>query len=244
VAAVRPELEGLPEALGAVLHGSHAHGTAREDSDVDLVCVTSDGMFCKEIRLIEGREVEIQKIPIQQLRFDLEKLNKPFTVRAFANCRVLFDRDGTVKALCDTARGKWEKGAPPAGKTEVLLGMSYFRHHLEELERLARDPERNRVAIEGVLAETFFWAVRAHFRARGRWLTKISQAVEQLRTDDPDFWELARDYAEADDVKKKILLIERMIQRSLEPVGPLIVEYETPRVPAEVMMARGGADPG
>jgi len=244
VARVRPELEALPEAVGAILHGSHAQGTAREDSDVDFVCVTSDGMFSKEIRLIEGREVEIQKFPVEQIRFDLGKLHKPFTVRAFSNCRILFDRDGTVVELCETARRKWEKGAPPPSQVEVLLGKSYLRHHLEDLKRLAQDPERNRVPMAGLLAEAFFWTVRAHLRARGKWLTKISHALEVIREEDPEFWRLAEEYSRTADVKEKTSLLERMIERAMEPVGGLIVEYQTPRIPADVMMARGNTTAG
>jgi predicted nucleotidyltransferase len=244
VARVKPELEALPEAVGAILHGSHAQGTAREDSDVDFVCVTSDGMFCKEIRLIEGREVEIQKFPVEQIRFDLVKLHKPFTVRAFSNCRVLFDRDGTVAELCETARKKWERGAPPPSQVEVLLGKSYLRHHLEDLKRLGEDPVRNRVPMEGLLAEAFFWTVRAHLRARGRWLTKISHALEVIREEDPEFWEMAEEYSGTAAVKEKAALMERMVERAMEPVGELVVEYETPRIPADVIMARGDTTGG
>jgi len=241
---IRAELEALPEALGAVLHGSHAQGTAREDSDVDLICVTDGTWYSKEIRLIDGFEVEIQKIPHDQIRYDLEKMKKPFTVRAFAACRILFDRNGVVADLCATADELWRRGAPPPTETEILFGKSYLRHHLEELERLMEDPEGNRVAVEGVLAETLLMTLRAYFRARGRWPNKVSTALRQIREIDPEFWSLCERYGDARELPEKIAVMREMVEGAIEPVGTLVVEYETPRVPAQFSVLRAEAEVG
>ena len=65
------ELQGESYALGGLLHGSFASGSQHEKSDVDLLCVTDADWYSKEIREVEGFEVEIQKVPEKKVRSDL-----------------------------------------------------------------------------------------------------------------------------------------------------------------------------
>jgi hypothetical protein len=95
-----------------------------------------------------------------------------------------------------------------------------------------------------VLGEALMMAVRAHFRARNRWTDKTGSALEQLREKDPEFWSLATRYAETQDIRERISLIRSIIERALEPVGHLVVEYQTPPIPAQFFMMGGQGDPG
>ena len=65
------ELKGEDYSMGALLHGSFAVGRQHPESDVDILCVTNTDWLSKEIRQIEGMEVEIQRIPEPKVRRDL-----------------------------------------------------------------------------------------------------------------------------------------------------------------------------
>jgi predicted nucleotidyltransferase len=101
---LEPELNELleqaksdPDAVGLVLIGSFASGTADEQSDVDVLYVMRDGATPPK-RERSGR-VDLIPTTLDRLRNATDWF-KP----ALAHARVLFDRDGEVAAAIESAQ--------------------------------------------------------------------------------------------------------------------------------------------
>jgi predicted nucleotidyltransferase len=237
---VTEELRAAPEALGAILHGSHVRGTARQDSDVDFLCVMDSSWMDKEIRIVQGIEVEIQRMPYKGVFEDIAgRQPKPFTVASFADCRILFDQEGKIADLCQRAKETWKKGPSKPPSVEVLFGKSYLRHHLEEIDRLKGMTPQSRFPLEATISQTFLVAVRAFFRARGLWILKISDALAEIHGIDREFAALVQDYIDAPTLEGRIESLRKIVMHAISPLGELTIEYKTPRVTAENLPGAG-----
>ncbi len=237
---VTAELKSTPEAVGAILHGSYARGTARPDSDMDFLCAVDTPWMDKEIRLTQGIEVEIQRMPLRNLHGDITGRDpKPFTVATFAECRILFDQDGIIADLCGKAKEIWDKGPTEPSSVEVFFGKSYIRHHLDEIERLKDLMPESRFPLEALFSQAFLVSIRAFFRARGFWLLKISDALAEINTIDPEFASVVRGYIEAPDLESRIEYLKRVAAYAIRPLGELTVEYKTPRISVDMLPGAG-----
>lgn len=230
---ITEELKKAPEAVGAILHGSYARGTARADSDMDFLCVLDTTWMDKEIRIVDGIEVEIQRMPLSNLSDDIEGAQpKPFTVASLMDCRILFDSDGQVAKLREKAQERWKKGPPNAPLPEVLFGKSYLRHHLEEIDRLQQSGLKGRIPLEATIYQTFLAGIRAFFRARNLWLLKISDSLADIENIDPEFAGLVKDYVGTEALDSRIELLKEIVEYAIRPLGTTKVEYKTPRISA------------
>ena len=223
------EFKNDNQSIGAVLHGSHAKGQAHSKSDVDIMCVTEENWFSKEIRLMEGIEVEIQRFPLEKLQKDINR-KVVFFVRTFSYAKILFDTDGKLESLCKIAKEIYEKGPPDPNTIEVLLGKSFLRHRLEELDRCLEINENN-IILQIIEIQTFIAAIEAYHRLRNMWKTKTSIALKGLPERDPEFWRLCHSFFNTEEDKAKVETLKQMVEYALKPVGDLEIEYETPKIP-------------
>ena len=221
--------EGL---IGVIIHGSFANGTAHEESDVDILCITDGDWISKEIRMIDGREVEIQKIPLEKIKRDLDK-RVVFIARVFKGGKILVDSNGKLEELHQKAKEIWVKGPEKATRVEVLLGKSFLRHRLEEINRLLKNPEKN-PQVKLVVFQTFQAVLEAFQRLRGHWKNRTSTFLKDLPEIDPVFWGFCSEFFETEDYFVRRDLLIKMVDYALEPVGGIAeVEYETPKIPAK-----------
>lgn len=226
------ELMGEKECIGVILHGSYARGTAHSQSDVDILCVTSADWFSKEIRRIDGKEVEIQIFPIEKIQRDFQK-GMPFMIFAFLGAIILEDTDSQISQLCEKAREIWKKGPKEAKKIEILLGKSFLRHRLEEIDRLSKNPD-DQGTLKLFCFLTFQAVLEAFQRLRGYWKDKTAHFMKDLPQKDPVFWEKCSKFLNSEENSERVETLKELVEYALEPVGGISdVEYKTPRIPAK-----------
>jgi hypothetical protein len=171
-----PVLAGLvaeaatdPERVGLLLHGSRAAGTARPDSDYDLICVVSDAEFERRMKAgarYERRggtpEVDILYQGLSRLR---ERAQHPdeYTSTYFPNARLLFDRDGAVARVLATMRAVADQQAG-----ERL--MDYYDTYCVMFIRSLKAWRRGDVlAARMDSAESAAYLIRTLYAAQSRW---------------------------------------------------------------------------
>ncbi len=71
LAKITEELKADKNTVGVFVHGSYAQGRMHENSDLDVMCITDADWFSKEIRIVDGMEVEIQRMPEVKIVSDL-----------------------------------------------------------------------------------------------------------------------------------------------------------------------------
>lgn len=101
--------------LGAVLTGSYATGNFHESSDVDLFIVADNSITWRERGniLVDGVMIEYFINPLRQVLAELDAAfaeNSLATTQMFANCKILYDTDGTVAAIVERAKRELTTG--------------------------------------------------------------------------------------------------------------------------------------
>jgi predicted nucleotidyltransferase len=94
------ELKDRPDVLGVILFGSWARGNNRQDSDVDLVVILSEGYR----RTVEYRGEQAFEIiyTTEKSALDYWDSHKDDCAGLWGVAKVLYDKDGSVKRLQDT----------------------------------------------------------------------------------------------------------------------------------------------
>lgn len=233
IRSVVQELEGEDYSIGGLLHGSYAAGKQHPESDVDILCVTNAEWLSKEIRQIDGMEVEIQKIPEEKVRRDLthrSATNNNFTLSIFCEGRVLFDKNGLMGALLDEAKASWRQGPPKPSPFEICMGRSFFRHRMEEVRRLVKEDQPPGLA-RAMMNLLFFNAVYGYCKTHEKWAIKLRHLMKRLQADDPEFYGLCASFLASTSNDEGLRWMERIVDAVMEPVGWGNPFYETPRVP-------------
>ncbi|MBR5501615.1 MAG: nucleotidyltransferase domain-containing protein [Oscillospiraceae bacterium] len=111
--------------LGAILTGSYATGNNHDSSDVDLFIVANDTVTWRERgnMLVDGVMIEYFINPLRQVLAELDAAfseNSLATTQMFANCKILYDIDGSIAAIVERAKNDLENG-------EIAPASSYGR---------------------------------------------------------------------------------------------------------------------
>lgn len=231
--SVVQELQGEDYSVGGLLHGSFAAGQAHPESDVDILCVTNADWLSKEIRQIDGLEVEIQKIPESKIRRDLghrSATNNNFTLTILCEGRVLFDKQGCMRSLVEEANTLWQNGPPKPSPFEVCMGRSFFRHRLEEVRRLVREDDPPGFA-RAKMDLLFFNAVYGYCKTHEKWASKLRHLMKRFEAEAPEFHALCVAFLSSASNDEGLKWIESIVEAVMEPVGWGSRFYETPRVP-------------
>jgi hypothetical protein len=169
LAALVAEAAADPDRVGLLLHGSRAAGTARTDSDYDLICVLTDAAF--ERRLADGTRSERREgVPavdllyqgLTHLRSRSRRVDE-YTSTYFPKARLLFDRDGSVAEALAAMRvfaDTW------AGERVMDYYDRYCTMFIRSLKSWRRgDPLAARLDA----TESAIYLVRTLYAAQGRW---------------------------------------------------------------------------
>lgn len=100
------------DVVGIVLGGSYARGDATRYSDVDIACFTKDAQKQQKKQFFyrDERLVSIATKNETAIRADMLKPNAAiWVVPGLSDCRILLDKDGSVRRLLNDIRAfKWE----------------------------------------------------------------------------------------------------------------------------------------
>jgi hypothetical protein len=112
------EVEADPSTLGLVLHGSHASGVGRPDSDFDLVRVVTDEEY--ERRVVHAK-----------------RGNKDVLLQTPTRLRRLADERGWWTASFSSTRASWRSSGSSEARVEELMNARGFAHEWgDDLEPL------------------------------------------------------------------------------------------------------------
>ena len=162
---MEPELHALlerarndPEAVGLVLIGSYAAGTADDESDLDVLYVLRSGPLPERER--EGR-VELIPTSVEKLRSA-----SSWELPALAHARVLMDETGEIAAVVDAARR--------VGRDELA---ELYDNYLNDFYRSLKAWRRGRELGARVKSSRSLW-----------WLGQFLLALDGLRAPYPGAW--------------------------------------------------------
>jgi predicted nucleotidyltransferase len=230
---ITEELKADKHTIGIFVHGSYAQGRMHADSDLDVMCVTDADWFSKEIRIVDGMEVEIQRMPEVKIVSDLRgryPTNHNYYMNILTSSRILFDKTGRLKEIVEEAHRIKQAGPPPANEVEILMGRSFFRHRMAEVKRHLARPETR--ALSRVMMDLMFnHAVFALCKSHRMWSTKLDRMLIDYERDAPEFHRLCMNYLAAEDLQERFEWLERMVDMVMEPNGwGDSIEYRTPRI--------------
>jgi len=234
LAKITEELKADKNTIGVLVHGSYAQGRMHPDSDLDVMGVTDADWFSKEIRIVDGMEVEIQRIPEAKIRTDLRAqypTNHNYYMNILTSGRILFDKTGSLKEMVEEAFRIKQEGPPPPNALEILMGRSFFRHRMGEVKRNMARPETE--ALSRVMMDLMFHnTVYAFCKSYRMWSSKLDRMLAEYEREAPEFHRLCQGYLVSDDIQQRFGWLERMVEMVMEPNGwGDTIEYRTPRIP-------------
>lgn len=188
-AAAHLVAEDHPEALGALLGGSSARGTADAESDLDLVVLLADdGTSRRELRGYEGRAVELLLYTLADIRtvFATERAGRQAILLAVCAASVpVHDPHGYAVALREEARMLYEAGTAALSPAERDFGRYLLTAVLEDLLKCsARGGDRHELlAIADRILREAMMVLSAHrqtWAGSGKWLPRRLLAADPV----------------------------------------------------------------
>ena len=168
--ALIAETAADPDRLGLLLHGSRAAGTARPDSDHDVICVLTEPAYAARVAAgtrLERRELAGGTVDVlyQSLGRIAELAAEPdwYTATYFPFCRVVLDRTGT---LADRLADLREAAGRAAGERLMHHYEWYCTAFVRSLKCWRRG---DALGARLNAAESAIPLVRVLYAAQGRW---------------------------------------------------------------------------
>lgn len=124
--------------LGAILTGSYATGNNNVNSDIDVFIVTKDSTKWRERgnKLVDGYMIEYFINPVRKITKEFEEGFENYhiaTTVMFANGKILYDKDGTIKKLVNRAKSNLNKDLKPIPKYKHEMNCYTVWHSFYEL---------------------------------------------------------------------------------------------------------------
>ena len=236
IAEVSQELGRDKDSLGALVHGSHARNDPHPESDIDILCLTNTGWFSKEIRMMDGHEVEIQRVPEVKIRADLKRrnaLNNNYALSVLVGGRILFDKDGALAGLQKEAKRRHDEGPQEATEFEILMGRSFYRHRLGDARRTIESGDPLGLATFK-MDLLFHRAIYGYCKTHRVWADKIELFLEDLKDRDSSTYGMCQSFLREKSPTERLRRLEALIEVVVKPYGWGSLTYETPRVPVVV----------
>jgi predicted nucleotidyltransferase len=116
ITAFVEELAADATTRGVLLFGSRARGTARPDSDADLVIIVDQPGFVMGVGEHDGQEFELVKLSEATATAYFSE-NRDAAADTWSSAKILYDPDGSLARLRDhvsamVAQGKHHRKAP------------------------------------------------------------------------------------------------------------------------------------
>lgn len=214
---------GLSSATTMILHGSHAWGTARSGSDVDIVCIYESGVMSAEYLHTEEFEIDVLWVRKDELAQQFERLpsenNSPL-LRALAYGHVVLDRIGDMQSIRDRALSIWTQGPRvPRERESQELTM----HSLKVVQSLKRWMEQTDL---DVYKERFMWLhadrifyilVYRYYLLHGMWSQELRKMLVEAKIKMPSFYCQCTSYLEAQSLSEALVALQKLADACVRP---------------------------
>jgi predicted nucleotidyltransferase len=226
------EYKKKPHVIAILLYGSHALGIAKPDSDIDIYVVTNRRVAQRSKKTtIKGVEVGIMVHHFAWLVPQIVYRYKPVLVRNYKESKILHCTDAGVKFIKKLAEIVFKEGARPANETSIIFMRKRITHLAGDSVKLAaKDP----LTALHVMNVAFHTIITTYYRLHLWVRTKRTYVLKEIKKGDNFFYQLITEYLKEYDPPKKAIILDKMAQYTLEPVGGFLPdEWEVPVKTAE-----------
>lgn len=205
--------------IGIVLYGSHALGTARPDSDVDLYIITNNQEKWMQRRVIDGVAVGLNMMSQETAARKIIYRLDPSLYRSFKEGKILYSSDPSIEHLKKVAEEMFKLGGHPTTELSRMFKRKRFANLLEDLERLVKEDDP--VIALYTMNFTFNQALESYYKFT-RWTrTKRTYVMKELKEGDKFLYKLCNEYLQENNLKWKYKCLKKIVKYILEPHGGL-----------------------
>lgn len=169
-----------------LLYGSRARGTARPDSDWNIIAVREKPptVWCDDV-LEEVGMLHIQIYPNPAVQYHF---NSPFfRTTDLAHGKVLCEHDGLGARIIQHAQTMLREGYPPEAEGFMGNMRAYYRHDvLDALEDATQNPIYQNYRLQQGLHRS----LRYYLRARGKHMMSPIEGFRYIQSNDPEAYAL------------------------------------------------------
>ncbi len=206
-----------------ILHGSYAWGTARVESDIDVVCIHDSDHMSSERLSINGFEIDILWVREAELEQQFDRLpsenNSPL-LRALAHGYVVLDRTGSVQSIRDRALSIWSEGprVPKELESQSLRMNSLaivrsLQHWMEQ-----PDPDVHKERFMWLHADRVFYVlVYRYYKMHGLWTQDLRKMLAEAETNMPRFYARCLVYLETHSLTDAVTALQLLAEACVCP---------------------------
>ncbi len=199
----------------AIIFGSVAFGTYSDQSDLDVMVVSTDENLCANINHpnIDGVKLDLTFTSLAQLREMTEEHIRKGTRRPMiAGARIVFDKTGELAVLLTEANAARPKPITP---DEHQFIQFVFFHMNDKIERfLDSEPAIALVSMHMNLGEALDW----HYRLQGQWRVSSKWLLIDLRRWDLAMADLVERFVTTGELRPKFTLWSAIVDLTLVPL--------------------------
>ena len=190
------ELVADPTTRGVLLFGSQARGTARPDSDADLVIIVDRPGFVMGVAERDGQEFELVHIS-EATAMAYFSENRDNAADAWPSAKILYDPDGSLARIHEHVAAILDRGKPPLDPTRT----HYLRVAAEDRFRAAAAlaANNNGAAARMLLFERLLDLVGTFFDVRQIWAPPTKRRLDAIAPISPDLHALLSQIFGGDD---------------------------------------------
>ncbi|MBI4599183.1 nucleotidyltransferase domain-containing protein [Candidatus Uhrbacteria bacterium] len=202
------ELKAKDSVVGIALFGSYARGEQRPNSDVDVLVVTTEGVW-RDIEFRNGQAFEMVYASKKDT-LDFYGKNPNDAVQLWKDAKIVYDPQGVMEEIHQFAQELERKGKerPDAQK------LKHLRFDAEDkIRAIEYFKDKDRPTANLYLQILDNELLERCFDVHARWTPAPKQRLKYLRVELKDFGNLFDELYQEMDLDKRIEISKRIIQK-------------------------------
>ncbi len=201
------DLKKRPDVLGIILFGSWARGNNRQDSDIDLVVILTEG-FRRTVEYSGEQVYEIIYIT-ENSAFDYWENHKDQCAGLWEVAKILYDKSGTIQKLEKRVKRMLKQGKKPYDQYQL----SQLRFDAEDQINYVKKIKMTDLATARmILLNKVFALTELFFDIRQLWIPAPKQRLMQIKKIDTRFYDLLVKFYEENGLSEQIKSAEVIVK--------------------------------